>query len=81
MHAYFRNANLGLHEFFVLQATTFQEVAACGTAVVLTPIISLTKGEHTYEYPTFDTMSRIRTHVVGIQAGEIPDKHGWLQDI
>jgi hypothetical protein len=48
---------------------------------VLTPIISLTKGEHTYEYPTFDTMSRIRTHVVGIQAGEIPDKHGWLQDI
>eukprot|EP00042_Codosiga_hollandica_P042361 m.387419 g.387419 ORF g.387419 m.387419 type:complete len:361 (-) comp56314_c0_seq10:220-1302(-) len=65
----------------ISEVETFAEVGAVGTAVVLTPVTSLTRGSTTHSFPTFSTLQRIRTHVVGIQTGEVPDKHGWLQDL
>ena len=38
---------------------SFEEVAACGTAVVLTPIQSITRGTETVRFGSFDTISKL----------------------
>ena len=57
------------------------EVGACGTAVVLTPVTSLTRGATTHRFPSFATLEKLRARVLSIQQGEIPDTHGWLHGI
>jgi branched-chain amino acid aminotransferase len=63
------------------EVSTFTEVGACGTAVVLTPVTSLTRGTTTHRFPTFATLERLRNRVIAIQQGDIPDEHGWLHSI
>ena len=38
---------------------TFKEVAACGTAVVLTPVQTITRGKTIYKFPSFDTIAKL----------------------
>jgi branched-chain amino acid aminotransferase len=67
----------------------FSEVAACGTAVVITPISSITndntrEGEDavtTIGDGTFPVMESLYQRVRGIQNGEQPDKFGWLKNV
>ena len=61
----------------------FDEVIACGTAVVVTPIGSLTRlGSDEDEKYTFTkdvgvTTRSLYDQVRNIQNGEVEDKHGW----
>ncbi len=62
----------------------FAEVAACGTAVVITPVGRIYDGSKVYEYNTETigpTLKKLYDHITGIQFGEIADKHGWLVEI
>merc|ERR1712048_135470 len=34
-----------------------------------------------YEFTNFDTISSLRAELTGIQCGEVPDKHGWMQEV
>ena len=52
------------------------EVAACGTAVVLTPIKSITRGATTHSYAGFDTIAKLYDAVTKLQTGEAPDPKG-----
>eukprot|EP00053_Salpingoeca_punica_P006205 m.59457 g.59457 ORF g.59457 m.59457 type:complete len:370 (-) comp13582_c0_seq1:280-1389(-) len=61
------------------EVRSFKEVGACGTAVVLTPINSLTYGSDVMKFQGFETLQALRDEVCQIQRGDIPDKHGWLQ--
>ncbi len=60
---------------------TFAEVGACGTAVVVTPVSSVTRGDKTYVTGPEDgcgpVLQKLYEHVQGIQYGELPDTHGW----
>ncbi len=58
----------------------FKEVAACGTAVVLTPIGRIFDGDKTYEYgdEIGKTLKSLYDEITGIQYGVRPDRHGWL---
>ena len=56
---------------------SFSEVAACGTAVVLTPISSISHFEHTHSYGAFTQFQAFYDRVRAIQVGEVPDDHGW----
>ena len=61
---------------------TFDEVLACGTAVVLTPVGSVTRENgDTYTYnddgKIGDTTMRLYKRVRAIQNGEEEDKYGW----
>lgn len=60
----------------------FQEVGACGTAAVITPVHSITWGGRKFIFGrpgvAGETLARLYQALQGIQYGEIPDKHNWL---
>ena len=58
----------------------FVEVGACGTAVVLTPISSITLGDKVYQYgeECGETSRKLYDRMTSIQYGEIEDTHNWL---
>uniref|UniRef100_A0A7S3AN54 Branched-chain-amino-acid transaminase n=1 Tax=Haptolina ericina TaxID=156174 RepID=A0A7S3AN54_9EUKA len=59
------------------EISTFREVAACGTAVVLTPIKSITRGEQVHSFDSFETIERLYNAVTQLQVGMAPDVHGY----
>eukprot|EP00308_Calcidiscus_leptoporus_P025314 CAMPEP_0119377462 /NCGR_PEP_ID=MMETSP1334-20130426/45073_1 /TAXON_ID=127549 /ORGANISM="Calcidiscus leptoporus, Strain RCC1130" /LENGTH=321 /DNA_ID=CAMNT_0007396399 /DNA_START=70 /DNA_END=1035 /DNA_ORIENTATION=- len=58
------------------ELSSFKEVAACGTAVVLTPVSSITRGGEVLKYPSFDGIARLYNAITAIQCGEAEDKYG-----
>ena len=69
-----------------IQATEledFAEVNACGTAVVITPISSITIGDKVIKYgQECGPISRkLYDRLTGIQYGEEEDTHNWLLEI
>ena len=63
------------------EVSEFKEVAACGTAVVLTPIASLTHGSQKVEFGDFSQFQVMYDRVRQIQLGEFEDTHGWMMTI
>jgi branched-chain amino acid aminotransferase len=60
---------------------TFEEVIACGTAVVVTPIGKVVKGDDIYNFgdgkTVGETTMELYTRMRKIQNGEEEDKFGW----
>jgi len=60
----------------------FKEIGACGTAAVITPVYSITRGDKVYtfgkENEAGETLTRLFKEIQGIQYGEIDDKHNWM---
>jgi len=59
----------------------FAEVAACGTAVVLTPVGRIFDGDQVIDYHVTEigpNLKKLYDEMTGIQFGERPDRHGWL---
>ena len=61
----------------------FAEVAACGTAVVITPISEIVTAEKTYTYGETcgPTLKKLYDTMTGIQYGELPDTHSWTFEV
>lgn len=59
------------------EARSFREAAACGTAVVLTPMRSITRGKEVVKFGGFETVSRLYAHISALQSGDAPDPHGY----
>ena len=63
----------------------FAEVAACGTAVVVTPVWQIVRGDETLTLGDSEKAGPVITDlfekVQGIQYGELPDAHGWCVPI
>jgi len=59
----------------------FAEVAACGTAVVITPVGQIERAGKVYkigsEGKKVTLLEKLYKTVQGIQYGELPDTHGW----
>ena len=59
----------------------FAEVAACGTAVVLTPVSKIYDGDTVYTYEAESigpVMKKLYDRMTGIQYGECEDIHNWM---
>lgn len=60
-------------------------MAACGTAVVVTPVYEITRGDKVITISDPETsgpvLQKLYDTVQGIQYGVLPDKHGWCVDI
>jgi branched-chain amino acid aminotransferase len=59
-------------------------VFACGTAAVITPVGSVdgANGSWTVGDGAPGPISmQLREHLLGIQTGQEPDKHGWLHKL
>ncbi len=64
---------------------TFSEVAACGTAVVVTPVWEITRGSDVIKISdpgsAGPVLSELFNAVQDIQYGRVPDAHGWCLEI
>lgn len=63
------------------ELSDFAEVAACGTAVVLTPVGRIFDGDRVIDYHVAEIgphLKKLYDEMTGIQVGERPDRHGWL---
>ena len=59
----------------------FAEVAACGTAVVVTPVGKIVYGEKTIDYGWTEIgpqLKKLYDRMTGIQYGECEDIHNWM---
>ena len=66
--------------------STFQEAAACGTAAVLSPIGKIWFDGEWHKVGDAGsnvgpTMQKIYDLLVGIQRGELEDKHDWCHEV
>ncbi len=63
----------------------FSEIGACGTAVVLTPVCSITRGERVIDVGSSENcgpvLQKLYEAVQAIQYGEAPDRYGWCHAI
>ena len=63
----------------------FAEVAACGTAVVITPVWEITRGDDVITISGKDTvgehLQKLYDTVQGIQYGLLEDVHGWCHEV
>lgn len=67
---------------FEAEADTFAEVGAVGTAVVVSPLRSLTRGNKTWHFNENPPVLRqLRDKVRAIQNGEAQDRHGWMRRV
>ncbi len=59
------------------------EVAACGTAVVLTPVARIFDGDQVYTYgdEIGPVLKKLYDTMTGIQSAQLPDTHNWLVDV
>ena len=65
---------------------TFAEIGACGTAVVVTPVNEIVRGDTVIRVGDgSDTcgpvLQKLYNTVQGIQYGDLPDTHGWCVDV
>jgi len=67
---------------FEAEVDNFAEVGAVGTAVVVTPIRSFTRGSQKWTLGE-DTpvLKKLYERVRALQNGEFPDTHGWLRKV
>ena len=63
----------------------FAEVAACGTAVVITPVNEIVHGERVYKIGPAEgagpMLQKLYNHYTAIQWGEQEDQFGWLSAV
>jgi len=63
----------------------FVEIGACGTAAVITPISSITRGGKTLRFGAEDkpgkTLQRLYDEIQGIQYGKVADRYGWMMPV
>uniref|UniRef100_A0A7S1A3Y6 Branched-chain-amino-acid transaminase n=1 Tax=Noctiluca scintillans TaxID=2966 RepID=A0A7S1A3Y6_NOCSC len=66
---------------FDKEVDSFAEVGAVGTAVVMTPIRSVTRGErkHTFDEP--NVLRKLYDKVKAVQIGDDEDLHGWRRSV
>jgi branched-chain amino acid aminotransferase len=63
----------------------FAEIAACGTAVVITPVNEIVRGQTVIRVGPTDgcgpVLERLYRQVTAIQYGEEPDPYGWAMEV
>lgn len=63
----------------------FDEVGACGTAAVITPVGSITLEDQVYTYcngsKAGPVMTKLYETIRGIQDGLVEDKYNWMQSV
>jgi len=67
------------------EVASFAEIGACGTAVVVTPVCEIRRGDTVIrvgsETGCGPVLQKLYETVQGIQYGELPDTHGWCVEV
>jgi len=59
----------------------FEEVGACGTAAVITPISSIHDEGATYRFKSYEKLHKLFDLLQSIQFGDIKDDFGWVIEV
>lgn len=69
----------------VAEVPSFSEIAACGTAVVLTPVGTISRGDGAVAASLGDEPGprcrELYAALRGIQTGDAPDEYGWMEEV
>ena len=72
-------------EVNINEISEFNEIGACGTAAVVTPISTIQHNGKDYRFSSDESagpiISKLYQHLTGIQYGDIEDKFNWLLEI
>jgi len=67
------------------ELASFAEIGACGTAVVVTPVSEIVRGNTVIKIGSGagcgPVLQKLYETVQGIQYGELPDTHGWCCEV
>lgn len=74
-----RGIKVKVREIDFNEIKTFQEICACGTAVVLSPIKSITRGNETYDVPEFNILKSLKNDLLQIQKGDKKDIYNIIR--
>jgi len=66
---------------FDAEVEQFAEVGAVGTAVVVTPISSLKRGNRVWQFEEPRMLQKLHDVVKAVQLGEVEDGHGWTRRV
>lgn len=65
------------------ELSSFKEIGACGTAVVLSPVKRIVRhghpDVHVADHPT--QLTKLHDMLLAIQVGDMEDKHGWTRKV
>lgn len=59
----------------------FEEVGACGTGALITPVGSITYNNQKTTFNKFETLEKLKEVLLNIQFGKIEDKYNWVKKI
>ncbi len=65
----------------VKELNDFDEVGACGTAAVITPIATIFDNGTTYEFKSYEKLHKLYEMLQSIQFGDIKEEFGWVIEV
>ena len=71
------------NDIYIKDIETFDEMGACGTAAIVSPIGSMTFRNETYHisHDVGPITKQLRERLLGIQFGDIKDIHNWIEKV
>ena len=76
-----RNIKVEIRQINFDEITKFREICACGTAVVLSPINSITRGKLIYKVPEYNILKLLKNDLLQIQKGDKEDRHNIIRKL
>ena len=65
----------------VSELSNFDEVGACGTAAVITPIATIFDNGTTYKFESYEKLHKLYEMLQRIQFGDIKEDFGWVIEV
>ena len=65
----------------VVELEKFEEVGACGTAAVITPIATIFDNGTTYKFQSYEKLHKLYDLLQSIQFGDIKEDFGWVIEV
>ena len=65
----------------VTELSTFDEVGACGTAAVITPITKIYDNGVNYQFKSYEKLHKLYDLIQSIQFGDIKEDFGWVIEV
>jgi branched-chain amino acid aminotransferase len=65
----------------VTELEDLDEIGACGTAAVITPIATIFDNGTTYQFKSYEKLHKLYDLLQSIQFGDIKEDFGWVIEV
>ncbi|MBN3491208.1 branched-chain amino acid aminotransferase [Acholeplasma equirhinis] len=74
----FLNMEVEVRAIDLTELATFDELGACGTAAVITPVSEVKHEEISYKFKSYEKLHKLFKLLQSIQYGDIKESYGWV---